>query len=131
MQKQTILLFILSFCLYIVSVSCDRHKDYDSLSVEEFSNILQNEDPQLVDVRTGVEYSEGHIPGAININVLDESFEKHVDDILQTDLPVAVYCRTGNRSKKAADILVAKGYKVYELDEGITAWEKEHKAIEK
>ncbi len=130
MQRQAFFI-ILSFLLFIICISCDDSKKYDSLSVEEFSAILQNEEPQLVDVRTGVEYSEGHIPDAININVLDESFEKHVDDILETDLPVAVYCRTGNRSKKAADILVAKGYKVYELDGGITAWEKESREIEK
>jgi len=130
MQKQAFFI-ILFFLLLITYISCDDSKEYDSLSVEEFSTILQNEEPQLVDVRTGIEYSEGHIPGAININVLDESFEKHVDDLLQTDLPVAVYCRSGNRSKKAADLLVTKGYKVYELDGGITAWEKENKEIEK
>lgn len=70
------------------------------------------------------EYSEGHIPGTININVLDDSFAAMADSTLQKDKPVALYCRSGKRSKKAAVILSEKGYKVYELDKGFNAWQE-------
>ena len=86
---------------------------------------------QRLDVRTMAEYSEGHIPGTININVLDDSFAAMADSTLQKDKPVALYCRSGKRSKKAAVILSEKGYKVYELDKGFNAWQEAGEKVEK
>lgn len=77
------------------------------------------------------EYSEGHILGTININVLDDSFAAMADSTLQKDKPVALYCRSGKRSKKAAAILSEKGYKVYELDKGFNAWQEAGEKVEK
>ena len=67
----------------------------------------------------------------ININVMDDSFASMADSLLQKDKPVAVYCRSGKRSKKAAAILSEKGYKVFELDKGFNSWEEAGKEIEK
>ena len=86
---------------------------------------------QLVDVRTVAEYSEGHIPGSLNINVMDENFAAAVDELLQKDQPVAVYCKSGRRSRNAAKLLVKKGFKVYNLDKGILNWIDEGMEIEK
>ena len=83
------------------------------------------------DVRTVAEYSEGHVPHSININVLVESFETMADSTLQKDKPVAVYCRSGKRSKKAAAILSKKGYIIYDLDKGFIGWEEADKEVEK
>ena len=83
------------------------------------------------DVRTVAEYSEEHIPGSININVLDEQFAVVADSTLRKDAPVALYCRSGKRSKKAAAILSKKGYTVYELDKGFTGWKQAGKETEK
>ena len=77
------------------------------------------------------EFSDGHIPRAININVMDDSFASMSDSLLQKDYPVAVYCRSGKRSKKAADILSKKGYQVVDLDKGFDAWQADDKQIEK
>ena len=66
----------------------------------------------------------------ININVLDDSFAVMADSTLQKDKSVALYCRSGKRSKKAAAILSEKGYKVYELDKGFNAWQAAGKEIE-
>ena len=85
----------------------------------------------LLDVRTPQEYSEGHIPGSLNINVKDEQFSSCADDLLDKDKEVAVYCRSGRRSRTAADILVKKGFKVYNLDKGILNWIEEGREIEK
>lgn len=82
-------------------------------------------------VRTVAEYSEEHIPGSININVLDEQFAAIADSTLQKDKPIALYCRSGKRSKKAAAILSRKGYKVYELDKGFIGWKEAGKETEK
>ena len=101
------------------------------MNVEEFDSLIQNEDIQRLDVRTLAEYSEGHITKTININVMDDSFASMADSLLQKDKPVAVYCRSGKRSKKAAAILSEKGYKVFELDKGFNSWQEAGKEIEK
>ncbi len=67
----------------------------------------------LLDVRTPAEFAEGHIPGAVNIPV---------DALQSRDVPVVVYCRSGNRSATASQILDRAGYEtVYDLG-GIIAW---------
>lgn len=111
--------------------SCQQPKaDFKSLSVADFDSFIKADDVQRLDVRTLAEYSEGHIPGAVNINVLDDSFAAMADSTLQKERPVALYCRSGKRSKKAAEILSKRGYKVYELDKGFNAWQQEAKEIE-
>lgn len=111
--------------------SCQQKGDFKSMSVEEFDTFIQSEDVQRLDVRTLAEYSEGHITKTVNINVMDDSFAVMADSLLQKDKPVAVYCRSGKRSKKAATILSEKGYKIFELDKGFTAWQAAGKEIEK
>lgn len=111
--------------------SCQQKGDFKTMSVEEFDTFIQSEDVQRLDVRTLAEYSEGHITKTVNINVMDDSFAVMADSLLQKDKPVAVYCRSGKRSKKAATILSEKGYKIFELDKGFTAWQAAGKEIEK
>ena len=111
--------------------SCQQSKgDFKTVPVKEFASLIQDESVQRLDVRTMAEYSEGHIPGTININVLDDSFSAMADSTLQKDKPVALYCRSGKRSKKAAAILSEKGYVVYDLDKGFEEWKKAGKEIE-
>ena len=62
---------------------------------------------------------------------MDDSFAAMADSLLQKDKPVAVYCRSGKRSKRAAAILSAKGYKVFDLDKGFNSWQEAGKEIEK
>lgn len=95
---------------------------FRSVSAEQFATLIADPAVQRLDVRTVAEYSEGHIPGSINLNVLDESFASMADSVLQRSTPVALYCRSGKRSKKAAKILADKGYEVIELDKGFQAW---------
>lgn len=111
--------------------ACQQKEDFDSQSVGEFSSCIQDEEVQRLDVRTLAEYSEGHIAKAININVMDDSFAAMADSLLQKDRPVAVYCRSGKRSKKAAKILSDKGYEVLELDKGFNAWRDAGKEFER
>ncbi len=101
------------------------------MNVEEFDVLIQNEEIQRLDVRTLAEYSEGHITKTININVMDDSFAAMADSLLQKEKPVAVYCRSGKRSKKAAAILGEKGYKVFELKNGFNSWQEAGKEIER
>ena len=120
-------------CLVFTTLfSCQQKEgQFKSVSVDDFSTLIANPEVQLLDVRTVAEYSEGHVPYSININVLDEQFAVVADSTLRKDAPVALYCRSGKRSKKAAAILSKKGYTVYELDKGFTGWKQAGKETEK
>lgn len=121
-------------CLLLSTLfSCQQKKgDFQSLSVDEFATAISLPEVQRLDVRTPVEYSEGHIPGSININVLDEAgFPAFADSLLSKSAPVALYCRSGKRSKKAAAILSARGYEVVELGSGFNAWQAAGQPVEK
>lgn len=75
----------------------------------------------LLDARSEEEFSEGHIPGAIVIPH-EEVSERAEAEIPEKDVPVFVYCRSGNRSKTASKALVDLGYsEVYEFG-GIIDW---------
>lgn len=118
-------------CTTLFSCLQQKSPEFKSVPVDEFATIIVAPDVQLLDVRTVAEYSEGHIPGSININVLDEAFENVADSMLQKESPVALYCRSGKRSKKAASILSKKGYVVYELEKGFQSWTEAGKEVEK
>lgn len=101
---------------------------YTTLSCEKFDSLLKNKLIQLIDVRTPEEYAAGFIPYAVNMNIRSDSFESKSNDLC-IQLPVAVYCKGGIRSRKAASILTQKGYTVYNLDKGFDDWEQVGKRI--
>ena len=99
-------------------------KNFKSINEKEFAEYIKNTDAILLDVRLPQEYAEGHIPGTdFNIDVLEDDFTKVALQTLPKDKPVALYCRSGNRSKTAARILAENGYEVIELGTGFRAWE--------
>lgn len=63
----------------------------------------------VIDVRTPSEYSEGHLDGAVNIDVQDANFGTILSQ-LPTDGEYVVYCRSGNRSAQAVEIMKAAGF---------------------
>ena len=97
---------------------------FDSVDAERFAEVIENDEVQIIDTRTPAEFSEGHIPGAVNIDIDGADFEAKVA-ALDKSRPVAVYCRGGRRSKEAAKHMVSCGLDVTELSEGILSWEGE------
>lgn len=86
----------------------------------------------LVDVRTPEEFSAGHIPGAINMPV--ESFDPEAAAALEagSDQQMVLYCRSGNRSLRAAEMLAElTGEGATHLEGGITAWEAAGEPVER
>ena len=75
----------------------------------------------LLDVRTKEEYESGYIPGAINIPLSDIN-ENVVSSLPDKSQMILVYCRSGNRSKQAAEKLVALGYTNIVEFGGIIDW---------
>ena len=113
------LLFFLFSALF--GGGCKSDTPFTSVEAEAFAREINNPEVQLVDVRTPEEYAEGHIPGAVNMNVNDAAFEQQIAT-LDTKHPVALYCRSGRRSKIAATRIAKAGYKVVELNGGILSW---------
>lgn len=97
---------------------------YSTVEVDEFSELIADTSVVRLDVRTSEEYAEGHIEGAINIDVMGSDFEDKAVAALPKDRTIAVYCRSGRRSKSAAGILADKGYHVVELNTGYMGWTK-------
>ena len=86
----------------------------------EYQNQFGDGSPHLlIDVRTPEEFASGHIQNAVNISV--ETLQARLDEV-PGGTPVVVYCRSGNRSASAAQILTENGYQqVYDLG-GIRDW---------
>jgi len=87
--------------------------------------VARHENAVIMDVRTPVEYEMSHIPGAVNVNVQDESFEGMVVALDPTKTYI-VHCarNPGNgRSNRALETLQSLGFKhLYSLEGGYVAW---------
>lgn len=97
-----------------------------SVPASVFADSIDNPGVQLVDVRTPDEFAAGNIPGSVNIDVLTGHFGETAATMLDKAYTVAVYCRSGNRSKNAAKTLSMMGYNVVELDGGYNDWVKSY-----
>ena len=110
-----------------VGLSCQTN-NFKTVDVAEFAKAVADTSYILLDVRTPAEHAEGHIPGThFNIDVLDDNYTETALKSLPKDKKVALYCRSGNRSKNAARILAEKGYQVLELGTGFRGWVSEGK----
>lgn len=94
---------------------------YKSISMDEAKEIFcEPGNYIIVDVRREDEFSEGHIPGAINIP--NETIESEPAALPDKSQVIYVYCRSGNRSKQAAQKLVELGYTSVIEFGGILDW---------
>ena len=125
------------FVISIVSISFVVYysfilsgKGYEDISVEQAKELIET-NPSLVilDVRTEAEFNGEHIERAINIP-LDE-LQQRLGELDPND-KILVYCRTGNRSTKAAEILVENGVSgFYHMRGGIVAWKQKGYSVTK
>ena len=106
--------------------SMNEEKTYMQITQEEAKKMMDaQEDILIVDVREQSEYDEGHVPGAVLLPVGTITEETAASVVADKDTVVLVYCRSGNRSKKAAKALVELGYtQIYEFG-GILDWSYE------
>ena len=95
------------------------------LSSEEFEkHVSAVGDVQLVDVRTPEEVADGTIAGSMHFDFYAEDFKEQLK-VLDKDIPVYVFCRSGRRSADTAAMLEEMGFtRIYDLDGGVTAWQE-------
>ena len=100
----------------------DMVRSYAQISQEEAMKMMQEDDGHvIVDVRRQDEYDAGHIPGAILIPN-EEIGTERPEELPDLNQIILIYCRTGNRSKQAAQKLFNMGYtNIYEFG-GINIW---------
>ena len=121
------LIALLTFALPFGCVGCSDGDSatYEQISGAEAKALMDSESGYIIiDARTQEEYDEGHIPGAIMIP------EYEIADRAEKELPdkdqlILVYCRSGRRSKIAAEELVKLGYTNVKEFGGIIDWEYE------
>lgn len=113
------------FLYLIVIISCNSVNECQISSVNDLEKInFSDGENVLLDVRSPEEFSEGHIPNAINLNVNDEDFEKKIKE-LDSSKTYYVYCHSGTRSAKACAELQEKGFqKIINLKDGYSAYQK-------
>lgn len=114
---------IIYIFLVLSSFACKDSGNKTLLTATEFSEkISENKEAVVVDVRTPEEFSKGHLPNAINIDINGAEFGSNIDKIAKEN-PVFVYCLSGGRSATAASQMRSNGFKeVFELDGGIMKW---------
>ena len=122
MLKRLILLLLL-VALPLTACAADEAVDgYRQISPEEAQALLDSADPPLLlDVRTVAEYLEGHIPGAICVpnETIGDARPEALPDPART---ILVYCRSGRRSREAAEKLIGLGYEDVRDLGGILSW---------
>lgn len=110
------------FLLMVSACGGEEPAEYVHISAEEAKNIMDSsEDYVLLDVRTEEEFAEKHIPGAVLIPD-SEIAQRAEKELLDKEKTVLVYCRSGRRSKLAAQILADMGYKNVLEFGGINDW---------
>lgn len=130
MKKIIIILIILAVIIGgVIMLNRNTEKEPTNqiqyVSMEEITTIMQeNTDYIILDVRTIEEYNEGHIPNAICIpnETIDETVTQQLPN---KDQLILIYCRSGNRSKQAAQKLHNLGYTNLVEFGGIIDWDGE------
>ena len=120
------LVFLLLAVMMLTACGQDKENDqgavYVNITAEEAKQIMDTEEGYIIlDVRTQEEYDQGHIPGAIVISH-EEITEKAEKVLTDKDQLILVYCRSGRRSKIAAEALVELGYTNIKEFGGIIDW---------
>lgn len=123
MRKCALLLFAV-----MLLTSCGKNMEneqdmvYMNITAQQAKEIMVSQEGYIIlDTRTQEEFDEGHIPGSILIPY-DEILEKAEDVLTDKDQMILVYCRSGRRSKLAAEDLVKLGYSNIKEFGGIIDW---------
>ena len=126
-RNKRFLLMLLTLALPFGCVGCSDggSASYDQISGAEAKALMDSESGYvIIDARTQEEYDQGHIPGAIMIPEYEIAVRAE-NELPDKDQLILVYCRSGRRSKIAAEELVKLGYTNVKEFGGIIDWEYE------
>jgi rhodanese-related sulfurtransferase len=131
-MKYTFAFLLALFLFSTATIAQTVKKDsIQVLSITEFEKLSTKKKSKIIDVRTPEEAAAGHLVGATTVNFLGANFASEVQE-LNKNKTYLLYCRSGSRTRKAADAMQKMGFKhVYMLEGGITAWNEAGKQVEK
>ncbi len=116
---------VVGFFGFIIASSLGFVGGPDDDELAEAIELMAEDDAKLVDVRTQSEYIDNGFPEASNVPL--QQLEQRLDELGDPSEPVVVYCRSGNRSAQAAELLEQNGFDdIYDLGAHRTA----EKAVE-
>ena len=120
------LIFLILAAILLTGCGQDKENDqgvvYVNITAEEAKQIMDSKEGYIIlDVRTQEEYDQGHIPGAIVISY-EEIPDKAEEVLTDKNQLILVYCRSGRRSKIAAEALLELGYTNIKEFGGIIDW---------
>ena len=123
MKKILILALSLFLAGCMVTKTSETSGSYKTISSTEAQQMIEeHKDALILDVRTAAEYESGHIPNAVNLS--NEDFQAgKVDSLKDKSQLIMVYCRSGNRSRQAAQKLAELGYTNVVDFGGIQSWQ--------
>lgn len=112
------------------AMTTDASEKFLNVTVPEFAKLAADNQKVILDVRTKKEFDSGHIPGAVNLDVLASDFDKQAA-ALDKGKTYLVHCASGVRSVNACRKLSALNIpKLYNLAGGFKAWEKAGQPVE-
>jgi len=126
-KKKWLFLFtgiLLTVLCSAVCVQAQNNSAGKTVSQKKFQRLITKKNTVLLDVRTSEEYKAGHIPGSLQIDILNtEDFKKQVA-VLDKTKTYLLYCRSGKRSKEALALMKEAGFiKLYDLQGGFSNWQ--------
>ena len=129
MKMKILMPVLFLFLLTFMAVDAQTKTEVNS---KEASTLLQKDSKLIVlDVRTPDEYKEGHIKGAVNIDIRQADAFSKIDK-LNRSAKYLVYCRTNHRSGMAVDHMMQSGFKnVYQMMDGFPGWAANKLAVQK
>ena len=121
MKKLFVFIAAITISLLMQDVSA---QSTTPVSEKKFSRLMKKHNAVLLDVRTSGEYQDGHIPGAVLIDVnKQDDFMQQVGK-LDKSKRYLIYCRSGKRSEKALVLMKENGFrKLFHLEDGFEGWD--------
>jgi rhodanese-related sulfurtransferase len=121
-QLFTTITLLILIALLIGNIVADKLKKYEDVNTNTATELMDNDDLIILDVREKKERKAGYINGDLHIPLADV---KNKLDQLDKNKPILVYCRSGSRSGHIAGLLTRNEYKkIYNLKGGIQAWKR-------
>jgi rhodanese-related sulfurtransferase len=122
MKLKKIILFMMMLTLTSGMIYAQEGKDRQIIKEKKFNRLMKKENTVVIDVRTTEEFSSGHIPGALHMDVQKDNFTQNIQ-ALDPSKKYLLYCKSGKRSAKATAILKKNGFNnVHHLRGGFQQW---------
>lgn len=119
------LLVVFSFASLVGACGSDAETGVRVVSLDAAYDMLFEDKPEdlvVIDVRTPEEFRANRLPDAVLIDIYEPDFQARIAE-LDRDVPYLLYCRSGNRSQQARQIMEDLGFRdVADVEGGMVAW---------